>query len=183
MSILQSYLEGSFRPSGVSSSDVRRFSEEGAAAEKEAEQKYGGDKCNTNWIAKLTDYLKQLGIIVNFIPSSSNPNLYLAKIQHMGIPLLVMADNTNFQVLSVIGKVQKQNVIQLFTALLTHNSIVPGVYFSINSINKVQQIELRGGRHLEGLDLHELKILLDNIGRFILQFALPLREKYNLGNL
>jgi hypothetical protein len=37
MLVLEPYLEDSFWPSGVSSSEVRLSSEEGAAAEKEAE--------------------------------------------------------------------------------------------------------------------------------------------------
>ena len=38
MLVLEPYLEGSFRPSRISSSEVRLSSEDGAAAEKEAEQ-------------------------------------------------------------------------------------------------------------------------------------------------
>ena len=177
MSTLEPYLEGSFRPSGIHSSDVRLFSKKGVSAEKEAEKKYGGEKTNTNWIAKLTEYLKQLGINANFIPSSSNPNFYGAKILHLGINLVVRSDNKTFMVSANIGKVPKQNLIKLLTKLLTYNSILPGVYFSIN---KFQQIQVNGGRHLEGLDVHELKIFLDYIVRFITKFAIPIVKEYNL---
>jgi hypothetical protein len=169
----------SFRSAGIPSSEVRLSSNKEAAAEKESKRKYGNEKYNKNWISILTDYLKQLGIIANFKPIPSNPKLHQAIIQHMGITMVVLADYMNFLVVVTIGKVPKQNAIELFAKLLTYNTIVPGVYFSLG---KVQDVQVRGGRNLEGLDVHELKILLDGIGRFILQFALPIVKEFRLSS-
>lgn len=128
----------------------------------------------------VIQYLKTMGVVITqqFVDiPGTNPTVRYIGINHMNVNMGIMLDGAFIYPYLLVGYLPKQSVAPLFRRLLNLNGRMGGPFFSVGDDNSIALIIMR---QQEGLDLAEIKWMLDQMGAMYWQNGPGLVQEFQI---